>query len=90
MTVQLEKVYNPAKIEDKWYQHWLDNNYFHAEVNPDKTPYTIVIPPPNVTGMLTMGHVLNNTIQDILIRKGKKRAGYRAQTMLPLPLKGKW
>ncbi|HBN45302.1 MAG TPA: valine--tRNA ligase [Candidatus Marinimicrobia bacterium] len=71
MTVQLEKVYNPAKIEDKWYQHWLDNNYFHAEVNPDKTPYTIVIPPPNVTGMLTMGHVLNNTIQDILIRKAR-------------------
>jgi len=71
MTVQLEKVYSPSDIEDKWYQHWLNNNYFHAEVNPDKTPYTIVIPPPNVTGMLTMGHVLNNTIQDILIRKAR-------------------
>ena len=71
MTVQLEKVYTPSAIEDKWYQHWLDNGYFHAEVNPDKEPYTIVIPPPNVTGMLTMGHVLNNTIQDILIRKAR-------------------
>jgi len=71
MTVQLEKVYTPSAIEDKWYQHWLDNGYFHAEVNPDKQPYTIVIPPPNVTGMLTMGHVLNNTIQDILIRKAR-------------------
>ena len=71
MTVQLEKVYTPSAIEDKWYQHWLDNGYFHAEVNPDKEPYTIVIPPPNVTGKLTMGHVLNNTIQDILIRKAR-------------------
>ena len=71
MTVQLEKVYTPSAIEDKWYQHWLDNGYFHAEVNPDKEPYTIVIPPPNVTGMLTMGHVLNNTIHDIQIRKAR-------------------
>ena len=71
MTVQLDKVYSPSSIEDKWYQHWLDNDYFHAEVNPEKDPYTIVIPPPNVTGMLTMGHVLNNTIQDILIRKAR-------------------
>ncbi len=71
MTVQLNKVYTPAAIEDKWYQHWLDKDYFHAEVNSDKEPYTIVIPPPNVTGMLTMGHVLNNTIQDILIRKAR-------------------
>ena len=71
MMVQLDKVYSPSSIEDKWYQHWLDNDYFHAEVNPEKDPYTIVIPPPNVTGMLTMGHVLNNTIQDILIRKAR-------------------
>lgn len=71
MTVQLDKVYTPAEIEDKWYQHWLDKDYFHADVNSDKEPYTIVIPPPNVTGMLTMGHVLNNTIQDILIRKAR-------------------
>ena len=71
MMVQLDKVYSPSSIEDKWYQHWLDNDYFHAEVNPEKDPYTIVIPPPNVTGMLTRGHVLNNTIQDILIRKAR-------------------
>lgn len=68
---QLEKIYQPSAIEDKWYKHWLDKKYFHARRNPEKTPYTIVIPPPNVTGMLTMGHVLNNTIQDILIRKAR-------------------
>jgi len=68
---QLEKVYDPSRVEDKWYQHWLDQNYFHVEPDPQKKPYTVVIPPPNVTGMLTMGHVLNNTIQDILIRKAR-------------------
>ena len=66
---QLDKIYNPTHIEDKWYQHWLDKNYFYSKPDSNKKPYTIVIPPPNVTGMLTMGHVLNNTIQDILIRK---------------------
>ena len=70
-TSQLDKVYNSINIEDKWYQYWMDNNYFHSNPDPDKEPYTIVIPPPNVTGMLTMGHVLNNTIQDILIRKAR-------------------
>ena len=70
-TSQLDKVYNPINIEDKWYQYWMDNNYFHSKPDPDKEPYTIVIPPPNVTGILTMGHVLNNTIQDILIRKAR-------------------
>ena len=68
---QLEKVYDPNWVEDKWYQHWLDQNYFHVEPDPQKEPYTVVIPPPNITGMLTMGHVLNNTIQDILIRKAR-------------------
>ena len=68
---KLEKIYNPANVEDRWYQHWLDKNYFHADTASNKEPYTIVIPPPNVTGMLTMGHVLNNTIQDILIRKAR-------------------
>jgi len=67
----LEKTYVPARVEDKWYDHWLEKNYFHADPNSDKEPYTIVIPPPNVTGMLTVGHVLNNTIQDILIRKAR-------------------
>ena len=70
-TSQLDKAYNPINIEDKWYKYWMDNNYFHSKPDPDKEPYTIVIPPPNVTGMLTMGHVLNNTIQDILIRKAR-------------------
>lgn len=63
--------YNPTAVEDKWYQHWMEKGYFHAEANPEKEPYTIVIPPPNVTGVLHMGHMLNNTIQDILIRKAR-------------------
>ena len=67
----MDKVFKPADIEDKWYKHWMEKGYFHAEVNPEKDSYTIVIPPPNVTGVLTMGHVLNNTIQDILIRKAR-------------------
>ena len=70
-TSKLDKVYNPVSIEDKLYKYWLDNNYFHSKPDSNKEPYTIVIPPPNVTGMLTMGHVLNNTIQDILIRKAR-------------------
>ena len=67
----LKKVYNHSTLEDKWYKHWIDNNYFSANAESDKESYTIVIPPPNVTGMLTMGHVLNNTIQDILIRRAR-------------------
>ncbi len=63
--------YNPAEVEDKWYKHWMDQKFFHAQVNPEKEPYTIVIPPPNVTGVLHMGHMLNNTIQDVLIRKAR-------------------
>ena len=59
------------QVEDKWYKHWLEKKYFHADASSDKEPYTIVIPPPNVTGMLTVGHVLNNTIQDVLIRKAR-------------------
>ena len=67
----LENKYNSSLVENKWYDHWLEKKYFHADSNSKKEPYTIVIPPPNVTGMLTMGHVLNNTIQDILIRKAR-------------------
>ena len=67
----LENKYNSSLVEDKWYSYWLGKKYFHADSNSKKEPYTIVIPPPNVTGMLTMGHVLNNTIQDILIRKAR-------------------
>ena len=68
---KLSKQYSWESVEDKWYQHWLNAGYFHADANSEKPPYTIVIPPPNVTGVLTMGHVLNNTIQDILIRKAR-------------------
>ena len=65
---EMPKAYLPAEIEEKWYAEWEANKRFHGEPNPDKKPYSIVIPPPNVTGILTMGHVLNNTLQDILIR----------------------
>ena len=68
---KLDKSYNWDKLEDHWYQHWLANGYFKGDSTSNKEPYSIVIPPPNVTGMLTMGHVLNNTIQDILIRKAR-------------------
>lgn len=67
----LSTKYNPAEVEDKWYQYWMQNGFFHSEPNPSKEPYTIVIPPPNVTGVLHMGHMLNNTIQDILVRKAR-------------------
>ncbi len=70
-TQQLDKTYNWDQLEDHWYQHWLDQGYFHGDETASKDSYSIVIPPPNVTGMLTMGHVLNNTIQDILIRKAR-------------------
>jgi len=69
--MSLSTKYNAAEIEDKWYQHWMDKGYFHAKVNPEKEAFSIVIPPPNVTGVLHMGHMLNNTIQDILIRKAR-------------------
>ncbi len=77
MSKQLEKNYNPSDIEDRLYQKWLDNGYFHAKVNPDKKPFTIVMPPPNVTGQLHMGHALDNTMQDIIIRY-KRMQGYEA------------
>ncbi len=67
----ISKTYSPQEIEDKWYQYWIENRCFNSQPNPDKEPYTIVIPPPNVTGVLHMGHMLNNTIQDILIRKAR-------------------
>ncbi|WP_439582528.1 valine--tRNA ligase [Dyadobacter bucti] len=67
----ISKTYAPQEIEDKWYSYWIENKYFRSTPNPDKEPYTIVIPPPNVTGVLHMGHMLNNTIQDILIRKAR-------------------
>jgi len=67
----LSTKYNPREVEDKWYQHWMDMGFFNSKPNQDKEPYTIVIPPPNVTGVLHMGHMLNNTIQDVLIRRAR-------------------
>ncbi|MGX5855093.1 valine--tRNA ligase [Dyadobacter jiangsuensis] len=67
----ISKTYAPQEIEDKWYSYWIENKFFQSKPNPDKEPYTIVIPPPNVTGVLHMGHMLNNTIQDILVRKAR-------------------
>ena len=74
---ELEKTYNPADIEDRLYRKWEDKKYFHAEVDRSKKPFTIVMPPPNVTGQLHMGHALDNTMQDILIRF-KRMQGYSA------------
>ena len=73
----LSTKYDPAQVEDKWYQYWMDKGHFKAKVNPNKKPFSIVIPPPNVTGVLHMGHMLNNTIQDILIRKARMQ-GFEA------------
>ncbi len=65
---EMPKAYESSAVEEKWYSYWENNGLFHGKPNPDKKPYSIVIPPPNVTGILTMGHVLNNTLQDILAR----------------------
>jgi len=73
----VQKVYNPKEVEDRLYRMWLDKKYFHAKIDYSKKPFTIVIPPPNITGQLHMGHALNNTIQDILIRF-KRMQGYCA------------
>ena len=64
---ELGKQYDPSQVEDRIYQFWLDGGYFPTKAEPDKKPYTIVMPPPNVTGQLHMGHALDNTMQDILI-----------------------
>ena len=64
----LDKVYDPQRIEAKWYKYWEDQGLFRAQADGKKPPYCIVIPPPNVTGVLHMGHALNNTLQDILVR----------------------
>ena len=73
----IPKAYNPKEVEDKWYQYWEKNDLFHSEIDETKTPYTIVIPPPNITGILHIGHVLNNSLQDIIVRY-KRMCGYNA------------
>ena len=75
MRKMLAKTYDPQGIEDRIYKNWEEKKYFHAEVDHTKTPFTIVIPPPNITGQLHMGHALDNTMQDILIR-WKRMQGY--------------
>ena len=76
----LEKSYNPHQVEEKWYSYWMANGYFRVDENSDRKPYSIVIPPPNVTGVLHIGHALNNTLQDILIRF-KRMEGYNTLWM---------
>ncbi len=66
--MEINKNYEPNKIEKKWYDYWIESGFFTPEIDKDKEPFTIIIPPPNVTGILHMGHVLNNTLQDVMIR----------------------
>ena len=86
MAKELEKNYDPADIEQRTYDKWIAKKYFHAEVDRDKKPFTIVMPPPNITGQLHMGHALDNTLQDILIRfkrmQDMRLFGYRVPIML--------
>ena len=69
--MSLATTYSPTDVEAKWYQRWQEQGLFKAKPNPKKVPYTVVIPPPNVTGVLHMGHMLNNTIQDVLVRRAR-------------------
>ena len=76
MSTTLSKNFEPQQVEEKWYQYWLDKKYFHSK--PDnRKPFTVVIPPPNVTGVLHMGHTLNETVQDVLVRKARM-SGFNA------------
>src|SRR6476659_7348919 len=96
---EIPKTYDPATVESKWYEHWMEQRLFVADAHSKKPAYSIVIPPPNVTGILHMGHVLNNTIQDILARKarmegkevlwlpGTDHAGIATQVMVERTLK---
>ena len=89
---ELEKNYNPAEIESRLYEKWENKKYFHAEVDRSKKPFTIVMPPPNITGQLHMGHALDNTLQDILIRfeenaRDTPHYGFPEQIMLQLQQK---
>ena len=77
---ELPKQYDHTAAQDRWYRFWEEEGYFHSEPNPERKPYTIVIPPPNVTGALHLGHALNNTLQDILIRQ-KRMQGFETLWM---------
>ena len=78
---EMDKVYDPKKVEQKWYEDWVSKGYYKSSASNDKPPFTIVIPPPNVTGSLHIGHALNNTLQDILIRY-KRMKGFEKIVML--------
>lgn len=80
MAKELDKVYDPKQVEDRTYRYWMDGGYFHARPNPEKESYTIVMPPPNITGQLHMGHALDDTLQDVLIR-WRRMQGYEALWM---------
>ena len=80
LVVNIPTVYDPAAVEEKWYKTWEEKGLFHAEPGGDKRPYSIVIPPPNVTGQLHMGHALDDTLQDVLIRF-RRMQGYEALWM---------
>ena len=73
MSAEMDKQYDPKVVEERWYKYWEEQGYFKADVESKKEAFTIVIPPPNVTGVLHMGHALNETIQDILIRSRRMR-----------------
>ena len=75
--MEMQKTYNPKEFEDRIYREWCDHGYFHAEISPDKVPFTIVMPPPNITGQLHMGHAMDCTLQDTIIRF-KRMQGYAA------------
>ena len=94
MAKELAKQYDPKGTEDRIYQEWCDKGYFHTQIDRSKKPFTIVMPPPNVTGQLHMGHAMDETWQDILTRYKRMQAmplcGCRAPTMLPLPPKPRW
>ena len=77
MPKQLDKIYDPKSVEGRTYEFWQKGGYFHTQIDPGKKPYTIVMPPPNITGQLHMGHALDNTLQDILIRF-RRMQGYAA------------
>ena len=74
---ELAKQYNPKEVESRIYSRWMESGYFRPEVDPEKTPYTIVMPPPNITGQLHMGHALDMSLQDVIIRL-KRMQGYNA------------
>jgi valyl-tRNA synthetase len=91
--MEIPKQYEAKAVEDKWYRHWMERGYFRS-VPDEREPYTVVIPPPNVTGVLHMGHMLNNTIQDVLVRRarmqGKNACWVPAPTMPASPRKPRW